>query len=379
MYSEYQELDKKTTNLKNVLGKYIKNNNLFSMIPSPKNIRYRNNIMFSFGYNKNGDIEVGPFEKENSKIILVPSDNNLVSDTGIQICNYMRDWVKNNSILPITQYPSFEGFWRHIQIRHNLNNDIVICFRFSNFDMHLNDWKKEKYLLINYLLTRPKFLEGKFNLVNICYQISNYKNEPLNTDPFYEIYNNNHLIETIQNKKFIITIPSFFQVNLYSSKYIYNIVNSLVIKNKNNILFDLCCGIGMYSILLSDKFSRVYGIDNNLHNIKLANENKLINNCKNIMFYEDRVENVIKGLIISNPFNKTVIINPPRRGLYDSLIDEINKNIKYIDQLIYISCNVESLKRDLDKLNLQNKIIKHIMPINQFPNTAHYEIIVNII
>ena len=135
----------------------------------------------------------------------------------------------------------------------------------------------------------------------------------------------------------------------------------------------------MYSILLSDKFSRVFGIDNNIHNIKLANENKLINKCRNILFYKDRVENVIKGLIMSNPFNKTVIINPPRRGLYDSLIDEINKNIKYIDQLIYISCNVESLKRDLDKLNLQNKTIKHIMPINQFPNTEHYEIIVNII
>ena len=156
-------------------------------------------------------------------------------------------------------------------------------------------------------------------------------------------------------------------------------MKSLVIKNENNNLFDLCCGIGMYSILLSDKFSRIIGIDNNSHNIKLANENKLINDCSNIVFYEDRVENVLKGLIMTNPFNKTIIINPPRRGIYDSIIELINKNILYIDQLIYISCNVNTLYRDLEKLNLNNKTVKHIIPINQFPNTDHYEVIVNII
>ena len=83
MYSENNEIEQKTINLKKVLDKYISKNNLFSMIPSPKNIRYRNNIMFSFGYNKSGEIEVGPFEKENSKTVLEPSENKLISDTAI--------------------------------------------------------------------------------------------------------------------------------------------------------------------------------------------------------------------------------------------------------------------------------------------------------
>jgi tRNA/tmRNA/rRNA uracil-C5-methylase (TrmA/RlmC/RlmD family) len=50
----------------------------------------------------------------------------------------------------------------------------------------------------------------------------------------------------------------------------------------------------------------------------------------------------------------------------------------YINQIIYVSCNSESLKNDLSKLNLNGKNVKHIIPINQFPNTKHYEVIVNI-
>ena len=49
-----------------------------------------------------------------------------------------------------------------------------------------------------------------------------------------------------------------------------------------------------------------------------------------------------------------------------------------IDQIIYISCNPKTLKRDLDILNLQNKKIRKIIPINHFPNTEHYEVIVDI-
>ena len=115
-----------------------------------------------------------------------------------------------------------------------------------------------------------------------------------------------------------------------------------------------------------------------LENIRMANKNKELNKIKNVKFINDRVENVFKDLIKSNPFNKTVIINPPRRGLYQSVLDELNNNMTYINQIIYISCNAESLRNDLSKLNLNGKEIKHIMPINQFPNTDHYEVIVNI-
>mgnify|MGYP007000274842 len=61
------ELEIKQCDLKEKLSKYVTNLNLYEMIPSPKNVRYRNNIMFSMGRDSQGNIEVGPFESIKSK------------------------------------------------------------------------------------------------------------------------------------------------------------------------------------------------------------------------------------------------------------------------------------------------------------------------
>ena len=369
----------KKNDLNTKLKSYITNKNLFDIIPSPKQVRYRNNIMFSFGYNELGNIEVGPFESVNSKLIKTSKTNILVSDLAIKICEYMREWIINESNLGITEYPSFLGFWRHIQIKQNNKNDFIIGFRFSNFYKHKSIWSKEKYSLINYLLTRDELINNKYNLLNISYQECIGKKEPSISDPFYEIYNKGNLVENILRNDFIVNMGCFFQVNMYSSKFIYSIVKSLINKKKQNVLLDLCCGIGIYSIIFADMFYKVYGIDNNEININLANENMEINRRENIVFIRDRVEECIEQIMNETMKNKTVIVNPPRRGLYENVIETLNKQMGKIDQLIYISCNAETLRRDLEMLNLEGKKIKNIIPLDQFPNTEHYEIILNII
>jgi 23S rRNA (uracil1939-C5)-methyltransferase len=369
----------KKNDLNTKLKLYITNKNLFNIIPSPKKVRYRNNIMFSMGYDGYGKIVVGPFESVNSKLVKKAETNILVSDLAIKICEYMREWIINESNLLITEYPSFSGFWRHIQIKQNNKNDFIIGFRFSNFYKHKSIWSKEKYRLINYLLTRDELINNKYKLLNISYQECMGKKEPSISDPFYEIYNKGNLVENILRNDFIVNMGCFFQVNMYSSKFIYSIVKSLINKKKQNVLLDLCCGIGIYSIIFADMFYKVYGIDNNENNIILANENMEINRRENIVFIRDRVEDCIEQIMNETMKNKTVIVNPPRRGLYENVIETLNKQMGKIDQLIYISCNAETLRRDLEMLNLEGKKIKNIIPIDQFPNTEHYEIILNII
>jgi 23S rRNA (uracil1939-C5)-methyltransferase len=368
----------KKNDLNTKLKLYITNKNLFDIIPSPKKVRYRNNIMFSFGYDEFGKIAVGPFESANSKLVKNAKTNILVSDLALKVCEYMREWIIGESNLGITEYPSFGGFWRHIQIRQNNKDEFIIGFRFSNFYKYKEIWSKEKYRLINYLLTRDELIDNKYKLLNISYQECIGKKEPYTSDPFYEIYNKGNLLENILGNNFIVNMGCFFQVNMYSSKFIYSIVKSLINK-KQNVLLDLCCGIGIYSILLSDMFYKVYGIDNNEININLANENMEINRRENIVFIMDRVEECIEQIMNETNKNKTVIVNPPRRGLYENVIETLNKQMGKIDQLIYISCNAETLRRDLDMLNLKGKKINNIIPMDQFPNTEHYEIILNII
>jgi 23S rRNA (uracil1939-C5)-methyltransferase len=377
MFDEQKEIISKQNNLKENLSYFITKKNLYQMVPSPKNFKYRNNIMFSIGYDKDGKIEVGPFESPNSKIIISAEENLLVSDLGIIICSYIKEWVSEHSVLQVTKYPEFNGFWRHIQIKQNDKNEFILGFRIGDFYFYESTWRNEKYRLINFILTRKELISNRYKLLNISYQLCFGKKEPLSSEPFYEIYNEGDLIQSVLDKQFIINMGCFFQVNSTTTKLIYGIVKNII--KKNDVLFDFCCGIGMYSIILSKYFKNIYAIDSNESNIILGQKNQELNKINNIDFIVGNIQDEVKDLIWKhNNKNKTLVINPPRRGLYNIVLESINNYMSQFKQIIYISCNAETLKRDLDKLYLGKKKIRNIIPINQFPNTSHYEIIVNI-
>ena len=365
------ELVIKTSDILEKLGDKV-NNNLHKFINSPYIERYRNNILYSIGYNLEKKIEIGPLQKDKS---VLESSSNLTScKLANDICLIVKNWILLFSRLPVIDYKKYKGFWRHINIRNNLKNHYIIIFRFNDFENYKELWNYEKIFFIEYL--KVKSISLNYNLKNISFQICEGKKEPTVYDPIYYIYNEDKLYENIVGYKFCIEPLIFFQVNTFTAEIIFSKIIELVNKGANNsVLLDLCCGSGIYSILLSKYFMETIGIDNSKVNIEIAN----YNSTKNNIFICNRVENIIKDTFINyKNQNKIVVINPPRRGLYKEVLESINNNIDEISQIIYISCYAPTLKRDLDMLNLGNKKIKDIIPINQFPKTEHYEIIVNI-
>ena len=120
----------------------------------------------------------------------------------------------------------------------------------------------------------------------------------------------------------------------------------------------------------------MYSIDYNHYNIENARNNAKINDIKNIHFINKKIEDFIDHRDTHN--NIVVVLNPPRKGAHKSVMEFINKSTN-IKQLIYVSCNVNTLKRDLDLLDIDSKNIRSIQPIDQFPNCNHCEVIVDII
>ena len=75
-----------------------------------------------------------------------------------------------------------------------------------------------------------------------------------------------------------------------------------------------------------------------------------------------------QGFIKENGKPSVSIINPPREGIDQ---DTISKIIHF-DEIIYISCGFESLKRDIDILKKTHEI-KKVAMFDQFPYTDHIE------
>ena len=193
------------------------------------------------------------------------------------------------------------------------------------------------------------------------------KDKSLNNINCDSLYINNqyvkgkeYLIDEINNYKFSIYPESFYQVNKEGMTNIYN--KALEFINNNKTLLDLYCGTGTIGIWLNNKFDSITGVEINESSIKNANINKKLNKLNNIEFICSDAKN-IEGVF------DTIVVDPPRNGLSKDVIKYLNEsNTK---EIVYISCNPNTLKRDIDMLDKYK--VKHISCADMFPRTKHCE------
>ena len=213
-----------------------------------------------------------------------------------------------------------------------------------------------------------KFPEVKTVVKNINMKNTNVIMGKENTNIHGERYINDKLGEYI----FKISPHSFYQVNPIQAEKLYNIGVKAAQISKNNVVFDLYCGIGTISLFMSKYAKKVYGIEIVEQAIEDAKENAKINNVENAEFIAGDVEKVLDDLINKKKVIPDIImIDPPRKGMDENSI----KNILKISpkKLVYISCNPATLVRDLAEFE-EKYIIKTIEPVDMFPYSKHVEV-----
>jgi len=222
-------------------------------------------------------------------------------------------------------------------------------------------------------------------LASIYKQLTFTKKESTNNDEYIEIYKKHDLIQKIDDIYFRISPGAFFQVNMFTAIKMYRIIKQMYIKEikdrnlyMNNVnIFDICCGTGTIGLFLSNYSKKVFGFEVNNDAITDCLFNSKFNNKMNTTYIQGPVEDTIYDIIhLLNENAKLVpIINPPKRGLYPSVIDILMKYYNNIEFIIYISCNPFSFKKDYDILKVKYHISK-IQLIDQFPLTNECEIVV---
>ena len=180
------------------------------------------------------------------------------------------------------------------------------------------------------------------------------------------IKGNGFIEEIIDNKIFKITPNAFFQVNKEGLENINKIIKKFLNNKKINNVLDLYSGTSLWGILVSDYADEVTSIEINKEACQNAKENIKKNDIKNI--------NVINGNVADyiDKFNDIdlVIVDPPRSGLDKKTREylmEINSNY-----IIYISCDMKTLQRDLNELS-DNYIIINVSLVDMFKRTYHCE------
>ena len=186
-----------------------------------------------------------------------------------------------------------------------------------------------------------------------------------------------HLSKTFKYKFYE---GGFTQPNSHINKSMIEWVLSNI--NSNRDLLELYCGAGNFTLPLSTKFNRVLATEISKTSIKSALENVKLNSIDNINFIRLSAEEFVQAINGVREFNRlkeknidlksydfsTIFLDPPRAGLDDTTRD-LAKNY---ENIIYISCNPTTLKRDLTEL-LKTHSIQKFAIFDQFPYTNHIE------
>ena len=323
-----------------------------------KPYHYRNKAQYPIGLNKEGKPVIGVFANRTHEIIPIETCY-IQNKQSEEIAKYIFNFLVNHKI-KVYDEKSGKGLVRHIVTKIGIKTNEVMCIIVING----NELPYED-ILVNELT--HKFENIKSIIKNINTKNTNVilGNENIN------LYGNGYIKDILGDFIFKISPMSFYQVNPVQAEKLYNIGVELADINKNDIVFDLYCGIGTISLFMSKFAKEVYGVEIVDEAIVAAKENACINNVTNTKFIAGDVEKVLDDLVnVKKIIPDIIMLDPPRRGLDNTSIENIRKVSP--KKVVYISCNPATLIRDLAKLeDIYN--IKSIKPVDMFPFTSSVE------
>ena len=319
---------------------------------------YRNKAQYPVGLNSEGQPEVVVFAQRTHTII--PIQTCLIqTEISQKIAKTILNFVKEKNI-QVYNEENQKGLLRHIVIKVGKYTNQVMCILVVN-DSKFNQEQELVKLLCE------KYPEIKAIVKNI----NNKNTNVILGKENINLYGNGYIEDKLGEYIFKISPMSFYQVNPVQAEILYTTAIDQANLDRNDILFDLYCGIGTIGIFASKYVNKVYGIEIVPQAIEDAKENAKINDVKNIEFICGDVEVAFDELINKEKIvPSAIIVDPPRKGLDNKTVENIAK-IKPA-KLVYISCNPATMVRDLTKLeNIYN--IKAIQPVDMFPWTNGVE------
>lgn len=321
---------------------------------------YRNKLQYPIGIDKNGNAIVGVFANRTHEII--PVENCLIQESQAnKIAKYLTELI-NKYKISVYNESTQKGLVRHVVIKTGFRSREVMVIIVINGDKL--PYEKE---IANEL--KEKYEEIKSIVINI----NNKNTNVILGEKNINILGDGYIKDYLGEYCFKISPLSFYQVNPVQAEALYNIAIENAEINSNDVVFDLYCGIGTISLFAAKYAKKVYGIEIVEQAIEDAKENAKMNSIQNTEFIAGDTEILLTDLIEKKKIiPDVVIVDPPRRGLDNTTINNILKI--HPKRVAYVSCNPATLVRDLSLLEEKYEI-KLIQPVDMFPFTSHCEVV----
>lgn len=283
----------------------------------------------------------------------------LQEEISYQILDWLRAYAVEHQIEPWNTHKR-EGFLRNLMIRN--------AFHTKDLMVNLVTYADDSDFMERF----TKDLLEYFPQVTTVINNVNDTFSPTSIGRYEKIYHGpGYITEYIGPYSFRIDANAFFQTNTQQAEALYETARQYADLKEGDIVYDLYCGVGSLSLYMSEKASKVVGIEINEVSIKNAEANRDRNNVKHCYFEQGDMKEVFTKDIIDKHGRPDVIItDPPRAGMHEDVVRHLNELA--VDRLVYVSCNSATLARDLQILSEIYEVVQ-VQPVDMFPQTYHIE------
>ncbi|MEK7382097.1 MAG: 23S rRNA (uracil(1939)-C(5))-methyltransferase RlmD [Elusimicrobiota bacterium] len=333
-----------------------------SILGAPSAWNYRNKMEFSFG-----DV-FPPVEGQWLKLGMKPKGRwyevldlqecRLPSPEAAPLLAAVRTWTEKAKVPPYNSHKK-EGQLRHLVIREAKNRPERMVLLVTT----TGEIPKKSFVeaVLSVYPATTILLGGNTKLSDTA--VSDYL-EVL-TGPGY-------ITETLRfpdgSVDYRISPHSFFQTNSIGAQVLYGLLRDWAREVKARTMLDLYCGGGGIALSLAGTVDKMVGVESNKSAVADAKANAELNGLKNCDFYEGAVEFLLPALLDMKP--EAVVVDPPRAGLHAKAAATLLEMAPPV--LFYVSCNPESLARDLEVLGARYSV-ERLVCVDLFPHTDHIE------
>ena len=224
--------------------------------------------------------------------------------------------------------------------------------------------------------TMPELVK-RFPDIKTVVQIENNTDIPLWMGERENIlYGKGYIEDILCGCTFKISPRSFYQINHSQTEVLYGKAVELAELKTTDTVIDAYCGIGTIGIIAAKGAGKVYGVEAVADAVKNARENCILNGIANYRVEKDDAGKFMSRLAKKGERVNVVFTDPPRAGCS---VEFLNSLVKLSpERVVYVSCNPETLARDLDFLKKNKYRVEKIQPVDMFPHTKHIECAVSL-
>ena len=315
---------------------------------------YRNKVQAAFGTTRAGRIISGIYQSSTHNIVAV--DSCMTEDrTADKIIVDIRRLLADFKMTTYNEVTG-RGFLRHVLVKRGFATNEVMVVLVTGTPI---------------FPARNNFLRALLKLhpeITTVVQNVNDRYTSMLLGPSEKaLYGPGFITDVLCGLKFRISAKSFYQINPAQTEVLYGKAMEFAGLTGRETVIDAYCGIGTIGMIAAKTAGQVLGVEVNRDAVRDAIANAKLNNMKNIRFVCADAGEFMVDMAQNGERCDVLLMDPPRAGSDQAFLSSA---------VTYVSCNPETLARDLLFLTKRGYRVKKIQPVDMFPHTNHVETVV---